>query len=54
MALITTNDGSFLVFVDGVHRGAFLKLIDANWFALALLKEGLVDSVTLPSGLEIR
>jgi len=42
------------VLVNGSHRGSFEAMIDANWYALALLKEGLVTSVTLVSGLEIR
>jgi hypothetical protein len=54
MATITINEGCFWVLVNGSHRGSFGAMVDANWYAMALLKEGLVDSVVLVSGLEIR
>ena len=54
MAIITNKNGMFWVVIDGVERGSFPLMADANWFAMALLKEGLVSSVTLISGVEIR
>jgi len=54
MAAVINKGGVFWVVVDGKGRGSFPMMIDANWFAMALLKEGLVSSVTLISGLEIR
>ncbi|BAQ84713.1 hypothetical protein [uncultured Mediterranean phage uvMED] len=54
MATVRKEGGWCVVEVDGQGRGRFGELIDANWYALALLREGLVTSVILPSGLEIR
>lgn len=54
MASIKKDGSTFWVLVNGVKRGEFGAMIDANWYALALLKEGLVTSVVLSSGLEIR
>ena len=52
--IIRSGNGMFEVVVDGQIRGSFGLMLDANWYALALLKEGEVTSVTLVSGLEIR
>jgi len=54
MATIINKSGIFWVVIDGVERGSFPFMVDANWFAMAMLREGLVSSVTLISGLEIR
>ena len=51
--IIKVSDG-YHICRDGRYCGCFLLALDANWYALALLKEGLVTSVILPSGLEIR
>ena len=54
MISIIKVDGGYHICRDGCCCGWFSLALDANWYALALLKEGLVTSVTLPSGLEIR
>ena len=54
MATVRKEGEWCVVEVDGLGRGRFGEMIDANWYALALLREGLVTSVILSSGLEIR
>ena len=44
------NNGLYEVVVDGEIRGSFGHVIDANWYALALLHAGLADSVRLLNG----
>lgn len=51
--VIKGNDGYHICW-DGRCCGWFSLALDANWYALALLKEGRVTSVVLSSGLEIR
>ncbi len=48
--IVKRSNGLFDVVVDGQVRGSFEHLIDANWYALALLHAGLTGSVTLLNG----
>ena len=51
--IVKNNNGQFEVGVDGQIRGSFEHVVDANWYALALLHAGLTGSVTLSNGVVV-
>ena len=51
--IVKNNNGLFDVVVDGEIRGSFGHVVDANWYALALLHAGLTGSATLSNGVVV-
>ena len=53
MASVTRQGEWYVVEVDGRLIGQFAHSLDANRHAVAMLHDGMVDSVTLPNGVQV-
>ena len=53
MASVTRQGEWYVVEVDGQLIGQFVRSLDANRHAIAMLHDGLVDAVTLLTGVQV-
>ena len=53
MASVRREGGWYVVEVDGELLGQFVHSLDANRHAIAMLHDGLAESVTLLSGVQV-
>lgn len=51
MAEVSESGNWYVVMINGKMTGQFGCLFDANCFAIQLVERGVVDKITLPSGL---
>lgn len=53
MASVTRQGEWYTVMVNGQMTGQFVHSLDAHRFAMAMLHDGMVESVTLLSGVKV-
>lgn len=51
MAEVCISGSWYVVMINGKMIGQFGRLFDANCFAIQLIERGIVDQITLTSGL---